>query len=1012
MATRATKVAVVQCPSGNLVLLISPSNQKETLLITVDDSSGTLIYQGIPGHDTFDTEEDALAWCSSRCCCGKPVQSIVRGHAFLGMVVTPLQVLVLVAVEVKRDPLPGGHAMCTVTKSKWIKGSLLGASVDSALSKADEAGLEKLKDFTISGYHFYSETYDLTRPFPSTSSVLEYDYEYCWNQWLASPFEKAGLRNCCVVLLQGLGCSRLFSFEHPETNEQVNVGLALISRKSIANPGTRYNARGLNKAAGAGNEIESEQIFWVSPIKGDGSIEDQWSSHIWRRGTVPVHWRHELTSSVTAPKIVIGSSPYEGVDQFYHDAYMRYNGTPMSFVNLLRCDAESGETNLSEIFQQSLREAKSLLSSKYSIQMELNMCNFDWHRIKKEMGLETTVKCLWDRLSPLIEKADLSEGCLKLGRAGSPIKESQVEPRRKQASVLRYNCADSLDRTNLCCFMVSQQLLLEQCRRSHIGFTSRVKTEPDIDFQSRLSSHWGFLKSPEVDVDAVRSLLEPKLLEWLAEAYVRNGDLFSFLYTNTPALLTGPMRDYTSLPPAVSDTQISVQRRYHNVLSDSERQLQYFAFLGRYLSQLLPSLSSLSHSACCVSSPHAVLLHQLSSSTHPARFEAQVLDSSPNSAAWMFPPELDVADICLHLRAPSIVTEVQLWIKNGIASCEFPASISIWVGRYINEMEQIYGNVDLPQCEDGTRISFPIPSYIPDKLRKGEQLVPSLLPPAQPKRLHALSQIVQIQMMRRRDGTRSIILGRLSVNGIVPSDLHIEDSGTNKEAERAVSISLASFPTTDSMVEKKFAEGASKTARELGGKALAKADELVDKYAGDDSKLGSIAKGALSSMGKLAGWMGSKAKVSQNKPTNSQTAVTVGNERREKEREIKSSQDVASQLTAMWSNQASGRAWSNPRSDQEGNEVVQRKAENTASASSGRLDLKGMEEAIMAESKGLRASREEQGQSDCSASAAAAAAAAASTGPSSRFRCIPRAPPPPPPPPSWISHVDAARRRR
>eukprot|EP00960_Hanusia_phi_P005082 146529-Hanusia_phi.AAC.1 len=25
-------------------------------------------------------------------------------------------------------------------------------------------------------------------------------------------------------------------------------------------PGTRYNARGLNKAAGAGNEIESEQV--------------------------------------------------------------------------------------------------------------------------------------------------------------------------------------------------------------------------------------------------------------------------------------------------------------------------------------------------------------------------------------------------------------------------------------------------------------------------------------------------------------------------------------------------------------------------------------------------------------------------------------------------------------------------------------------------------------------------------------------------------------------------------
>eukprot|EP00960_Hanusia_phi_P010379 303917-Hanusia_phi.AAC.2 len=33
MAARATKVAVVQCPSGNLVLLISPSNQTGTMVM-------------------------------------------------------------------------------------------------------------------------------------------------------------------------------------------------------------------------------------------------------------------------------------------------------------------------------------------------------------------------------------------------------------------------------------------------------------------------------------------------------------------------------------------------------------------------------------------------------------------------------------------------------------------------------------------------------------------------------------------------------------------------------------------------------------------------------------------------------------------------------------------------------------------------------------------------------------------------------------------------------------------
>ena len=53
------------------------------------------------------------------------------------------------------------------------------------------------------------------------------------------------------------------------------------------------------------------------------------------------------------------------------------------------------------------------------------------------------------------------------------------------------------------------------------------------------------------------------------------------------------------------------------------------------------------------------------------------------------------------------------------------------------------------------------------------------------------------------------------------------------------------------MGENKLADGASRTARELGGKALAKADRLVDKYAGDDSKLGNIAKGAISSIAML-----------------------------------------------------------------------------------------------------------------------------------------------------------------
>jgi len=39
--------------------------------------------------------------------------------------------------------------------------------------------------------------------------------------------------------------------------------LAIIARKNCLNPGTRFYARGLNHFAGAGNEMECEQLLVV-----------------------------------------------------------------------------------------------------------------------------------------------------------------------------------------------------------------------------------------------------------------------------------------------------------------------------------------------------------------------------------------------------------------------------------------------------------------------------------------------------------------------------------------------------------------------------------------------------------------------------------------------------------------------------------------------------------------------------------------------------------------------------
>lgn len=295
---------------------------------------------------------------------------------------------------------------------------------------------------------------DLTRPFPSPEEVMGFDPEWCWNHWLSSPFERAGMRRWCAVLLQGVACSRKVRFGAADADA---VSVCLISRKSIANPGTRYNARGLNGVGGVGNEIESELITWWED--GHAGI-GRFSTLLCRRGTVPVCWKHELHSSVSQPKIVLSDTPYEGVEDYFEGVHERYGGRPIVVVNLLRCDTESGETALSETFQQSLREARTRLEARGGRRQELVMCNFDWHRLKKELGMDMSVKGLWERLTPHLEASGLTEGCWESGGRGG-MGGFTVE--RQQASVMRFNCLDSLDRTNLCCFMVAQQVCLEQC---------------------------------------------------------------------------------------------------------------------------------------------------------------------------------------------------------------------------------------------------------------------------------------------------------------------------------------------------------------------------------------------------------------------------------------------------------------------------------------------------------------------------------------------------------------------
>ncbi len=69
---------------------------------------------------------------------------------------------------------------------------------------------------------------------------------------------------------------RLLRLSHADTDpcslsplSVVAVHLGVLTRKSTINAGTRYYARGLNKAGGPGNESECELLMWTTTAHSD-----------------------------------------------------------------------------------------------------------------------------------------------------------------------------------------------------------------------------------------------------------------------------------------------------------------------------------------------------------------------------------------------------------------------------------------------------------------------------------------------------------------------------------------------------------------------------------------------------------------------------------------------------------------------------------------------------------------------------------------------------------------------
>lgn len=73
---------------------------------------------------------------------------------------------------------------------------------DKGLSPEELERMEMMHKYVLSNAHFYCETVDISRPFPSSSPLDDPSWEFVWNRWLSAALRAVGLPTHCPHLMQ------------------------------------------------------------------------------------------------------------------------------------------------------------------------------------------------------------------------------------------------------------------------------------------------------------------------------------------------------------------------------------------------------------------------------------------------------------------------------------------------------------------------------------------------------------------------------------------------------------------------------------------------------------------------------------------------------------------------------------------------------------------------------------------------------------------------------------------
>ncbi|KAL3684409.1 hypothetical protein R1sor_002431 [Riccia sorocarpa] len=493
-----------------------------------------------------------------------------------------------------------GHPIYGIEERQMIPIPHSSVQTDVANSKTELRYKNLLSCVDLTKDFFFSYTYRIMQSLQRNVLVQEgeplpYDSMFVWNAELTRPIrERLHNTNWTVALVHGY-------FEQAKLSIYGRIFvITLISRRSRYFAGTRYLKRGVSDNGKVANDVETEQIV-VDEESGFGTTPGQISSVVQNRGSIPLFWSQEASKLSPKPDIILHRFDpfYLATALHFKDLEQRY-GNPIIVFNLIKTFEKRPREMM---LRREFANAVGYLNNVLEEESRLKFIHWDFHKFKKSKtnvlavlgavagealdltGLfysgkpsvhkrpsklkrasTSSLESMLGRVSP--PPRELNRDFMSLTMSGASITARDLEKDRSrekkalgskepqfQCGVLRTNCIDCLDRTNVAQYAYGLAALGRQLYA--LGLIDTLKVEQDTGVGETLMS-----------------------------MYQKMGDALAFQYGGSAAHNTVfPEKGVWKATMQSRELLKSIKRYYSNTYTDGEKQDAINLFLGRFQPQ-------------------------------------------------------------------------------------------------------------------------------------------------------------------------------------------------------------------------------------------------------------------------------------------------------------------------------------------------------------------------------------------------------------------------------------------